>query len=113
MKHIMSSHFTISEAELDYLVKVVTATALLCKDSIFPLLLANNSEVGGGTILAPRQCKYSVLQKIFHLMILASHDAFLLDLIISLMITHSSLPSVVISWQFSVKNFPSLTREEL
>ena len=53
MKHIMSSHFTISDAELDYLVKVVTATALLCKDSIFPLLLANNLEVGGGTIMAP------------------------------------------------------------
>lgn len=38
-KHITSGCSTISEAELDYLVKVVTDRTLLCKDIFFPLLL--------------------------------------------------------------------------
>lgn len=39
MKHMVSGCFTISDMELDYLVKVVTARALLWKD-IFPFTIS-------------------------------------------------------------------------
>lgn len=67
-KHIMSGCSAISDAELYYLVKVVTARAFLCKYLFFPFLLADNLEVGvGRNIVAP--CKYPSSPKIFHLKI--------------------------------------------
>lgn len=74
MKHIMSGRSTVSDAELDYLVTVVTARALLCKDLLFPLLLANNLEVGGGYYFGTMQMQIFCSPKIFHLMTLASND---------------------------------------
>ena len=74
MKHIMPGRSTVSDAELDYLVTVVTTRALLYEDLLFPLLLANNLEVGGGYYFGTMQMQIFCSPKIFHLMTLASND---------------------------------------
>lgn len=64
-KHILRGWSTLSDAELDDLVTVVTARARFCKDVFSPSLSADDLEVGVGgiNILAP--CKYPVLQNSF------------------------------------------------